>query len=133
MKQSETPQAMPRTIPSPAPKGFEMKEEILKKLQELKPTLYEKYGIESFAIFGSVAKGEENENSDINIDHKEIVVYLAKQKGIKLKESFGEDEKGAYFSLKVGDESITLRGKSIKSLRKKVYKKALEIIIGLRL
>jgi teichoic acid transport system ATP-binding protein len=69
-----------------------------------------------------------NRNSDININHKEIVVYLAKQKGIKLKESFGEDEKEAYFSLKIDDKSITFKGKSIKSLRKKVYKKALEIV-----
>ena len=35
VKQSETPQTMTRTIPSPAPKGFKMKEEILKKLKEL--------------------------------------------------------------------------------------------------
>jgi predicted nucleotidyltransferase len=57
-----------------------MKKEILKKLQELKPTLYEKYGIESFAIFGSVAKGEENEDSDID-----IAILKAKRKNLFLR------------------------------------------------
>ena len=80
VKQSETPQTMTRTIPSPAPKGFKMKEEILKKLKELKPSLYEKYGIENFAIFGSVAKGEENKDSDID-----IAILKAKRKNLFLR------------------------------------------------
>jgi len=44
-----------------------MNQEILKKLKELKPVLKEKFGIEEFAVFGSVARGEDNENSDIDI------------------------------------------------------------------
>ena len=41
--------------------------EVLKKLKELKPTLKEKYGIEEFAIFGSVARDEAREDSDVDI------------------------------------------------------------------
>ena len=44
-----------------------MNQEILEKLRELKPVLKEKFGIEEFAVFGSVARGEDNENSDIDI------------------------------------------------------------------
>ncbi|NPA28292.1 MAG: hypothetical protein GXN91_04555 [Epsilonproteobacteria bacterium] len=42
-------------------------EEIIKKLRELKPILKERFGIEEFAIFGSVARGDYNSNSDIDI------------------------------------------------------------------
>jgi len=41
--------------------------EIINKLKELKPILKEKYGIEEFAVFGSVAKGTDTESSDIDI------------------------------------------------------------------
>jgi len=44
-----------------------MNTKIINQLRELKPVLKEKYGIEEFAIFGSVAKGTDNENSDIDI------------------------------------------------------------------
>ena len=44
-----------------------MNKEILEKLRELKPILKEKFGIEEFAVFGSVARGEDTENSDIDI------------------------------------------------------------------
>ena len=44
-----------------------MNKEIIDKLRELKPILKERYGIEEFAVFGSVAKGTDNENSDIDI------------------------------------------------------------------
>ena len=37
------------------------------KLKELKPILKEKYGIEEFAVFGSVAKGTDTKNSDVDI------------------------------------------------------------------
>jgi len=52
-----------------------MNKEILKKLRELKPVLKEKYGIEEFAIFGSVARGEDTESSDVD-----IAVIKAKEK-----------------------------------------------------
>jgi len=44
-----------------------MNQQILNKLVELKPVLKDRYGIEEFAVFGSYARGEENENSDIDI------------------------------------------------------------------
>jgi predicted nucleotidyltransferase len=40
---------------------------IISRLRELKPILFEKYGIEEFAVFGSIAKGTDSERSDIDI------------------------------------------------------------------
>lgn len=40
---------------------------IINKLKELKPILKEKYGIEEFAVFGTVAKGTDKEQSDVDI------------------------------------------------------------------
>jgi len=39
----------------------------IQMLKNLKPILYEKYGIKKFAIFGSVARGDNNTKSDIDI------------------------------------------------------------------
>ncbi len=44
-----------------------MNKEIIEKLKELKPVLKEKYGIEEFAVFGSMARGDYKENSDVDI------------------------------------------------------------------
>lgn len=44
-----------------------MNREIINKLKELKPILKERYGIEEFAVFGSVAKGTDTQNSDVDI------------------------------------------------------------------
>jgi len=44
-----------------------MNHAIISKLKELKPVLKERYGIEEFAVFGSVAKGTDTESSDIDI------------------------------------------------------------------
>jgi len=44
-----------------------MNKEIINKLKELKPILKEKYGIEEFAVFGSVARGEDTPKSDVDI------------------------------------------------------------------
>lgn len=44
-----------------------MNHKIINKLKELKPVLKERYGIEEFAVFGSVAKGLDNEKSDVDI------------------------------------------------------------------
>lgn len=44
-----------------------MNHEIINQLRELKPILKEKYGIEEFAIFGSVAKGLDTDKSDVDI------------------------------------------------------------------
>lgn len=42
-------------------------QEILDLLREFKHTSAEKYGIEQLALFGSVARGEQREDSDIDI------------------------------------------------------------------
>lgn len=44
-----------------------MNHEIINQLRELKPILKERYGIEEFAIFGSVAKGLDTDKSDVDI------------------------------------------------------------------
>lgn len=40
---------------------------IIQKLKEVKPYLHEKYGVTELALFGSYSRGEETENSDIDI------------------------------------------------------------------
>ena len=61
-----------------------MNKEIIEKLRELKPELKEKYGIEEFAVFGSVAKGCDREDSDVDIailkDSKKSFFLLLKAK-----------------------------------------------------
>lgn len=44
-----------------------MNHQIINRLKELKPILKERYGIEEFAVFGSVAKGLDTEKSDVDI------------------------------------------------------------------
>ena len=44
-----------------------MNSSIIDKLRELKPILKDKYGIEEFAVFGSVAKGTDSKDSDVDI------------------------------------------------------------------
>lgn len=41
--------------------------QILEKLKEKKPALEEKYALSELGIFGSLARGDVNENSDIDI------------------------------------------------------------------
>jgi len=41
--------------------------EIINKLKELKPILNKRYGIKEFAVFGSVAKGTDTQDSDVDI------------------------------------------------------------------
>ena len=43
------------------------KEELLKALKEYKEQHLQKYGIKSLGIFGSVARGDDTETSDIDI------------------------------------------------------------------
>jgi hypothetical protein len=40
---------------------------IINQLKQLKPILKDKFGIEEFAVFGSVAKGTDTINSDVDI------------------------------------------------------------------
>ena len=43
------------------------KNEILNKLKEIKPSLYQDFYIKNLGLFGSYARGENSENSDIDI------------------------------------------------------------------
>ncbi len=43
------------------------KDQIIKKLKELKPYLEKEYSVEEIGIFGSYVKGEQTENSDVDI------------------------------------------------------------------
>lgn len=64
-----------------------------------------------------------NNNTNINIDFKDMAQELAKTKKLNLKESFGEEDKTSYFKISIDDSMpINLKGKSIKTLRKKAYK-----------
>ncbi len=53
------------------------KNQVLQKLRELKP-IYEKEGVEIVGLFGSFAKGLDDENSDIDIAVKIDDDYLSK-------------------------------------------------------
>ena len=44
-----------------------IKKEVLEYLRENKDYFYRRYGIKSIKLFGSVARGEDNENSDIDL------------------------------------------------------------------
>ena len=44
-----------------------IKEDAIKKLEEHLPVLQSRFGIDSVGIFGSVSRGEDTENSDIDI------------------------------------------------------------------
>ena len=54
------------------------RDQIIEKLRTFKNENAEKYGIESMALFGSVARGEHNENSDVDllIKFKSPSLYL---------------------------------------------------------
>jgi predicted nucleotidyltransferase len=44
-----------------------IKKEVLDYLRENKDYFYKRYGIKSIKLFGSVARGEDNKNSDIDL------------------------------------------------------------------
>jgi len=62
------------------------KEEILKKLRELKPYLQKEFGVKEIGIFGSVVRNEQRPDSDIDIliDY-DVKVMRSVFKLIKLK------------------------------------------------
>ena len=96
-------------------------------LQSKNRVLFEKFFEATFIHFSSFV----NQNSNITINYKDIVTFLAKQRNLEVKESFGElaNTDMVYFKLSVGDEIIIKNGKSIKVLRKKAYKQMLDKII----
>lgn len=54
------------------------KDEILKKLKKLKPILEKDYNITEIGLFGSYLRGEQNQDSDIDIllDHKSGLTFF---------------------------------------------------------
>jgi predicted nucleotidyltransferase len=54
-------------------------EEIKKKLEEIKPSLKEKYGVKKIGVFGSYVRGEEKEESDLD-----VLVEFEKSKSLSL-------------------------------------------------
>ncbi len=60
------------------------KDEILKQLADYKQFFAAKYGIERLGLFGSVARGEDTENSDIDIVIKLIRPSVLRCNGIRL-------------------------------------------------
>jgi len=67
-----------------------------------------------------------NKSSNTNIDHKQMSLSLLKTSypNIVVKESFGENTNCAFFTIKLSNGyEITENGNSIKTLRKKVYKR----------
>jgi len=72
-------------------------EEIRKKLEELKPSLKEKFGVKSLGVFGSYIRGEEKKGSDLDIlvefeetaslsllDFIGLENYLSEELGVKV-------------------------------------------------
>lgn len=64
------------------------REIILQKLKEAKPQLQEKYQLESLALFGSYARNEQTEKSDIDImlsfKNKSFKNYLSLVESIEI-------------------------------------------------
>lgn len=61
------------------------KHEVIQKLKEVKPLLKEEFGVVRIGLFGSFARGENRENSDIDIlIEKEKPLSLVKFIRIKL-------------------------------------------------
>jgi predicted nucleotidyltransferase len=58
------------------------KSTILSKLKEMNPT-YEKDGIKLLGLFGSYARDEANENSDIDILIETTPLFLEKYRGLR--------------------------------------------------
>jgi len=69
--------------------------------------------------------------SSININFKEMAIGLAKFKKVIIKESFGENENGAYYKILFADKIIAKSGKSIKTLRKQAYKELFYALLDL--
>ena len=98
--------------------------------------LYAKRDAESFELFIQKTflhyHSAFNSESNIHIDHKEMCHTLTKTKKVSIKESFGEEGETSFFKLLL-DEKLVVeeKGKRIKTLRKKAYKKLFYYLIDL--
>jgi len=89
---------------------------------------YAKNDAEAFALFMQKTflhyHTAFNAESNIHIDHQEMSHTLAKSKKVTLKESFGEEEGDSFFKIYIDDKiQVEERGKRIKTLRKKAYRR----------
>lgn len=70
---------------------------IIKKLEELKPTLEERFQVKTIGIFGSYVRGEQNKKSDIDVlvefandahigllKYLGMEIFLSEQLGVKV-------------------------------------------------
>lgn len=90
--------------------------------------VYKKYNSQEFHIFVHAFMlhffSSQKESSQVFVDYQAMLKSLVSQNNSTLKESFGEKEKKSYFRLTLNDDfKMELQGNSIKTLRKKVYKK----------
>ncbi|MBL0722027.1 MAG: hypothetical protein JJV88_05550 [Sulfurovum sp.] len=71
-----------------------------------------------------------NNDTDTNIDFKEMAKELSKSKKLNIKESFGEENNQGYFKIYLDEKLyINLKGKSIKTVRKKAYRQLFYILL----
>lgn len=72
-----------------------IKDDVLRKLEEHMPVIRERFGIETIGIFGSVSRGEDTKDSDIDILYKYStpLVTLNQLMGLKeyLEDLFGRE------------------------------------------
>ncbi len=116
---------------------FELESEVLLKdffygylylLHDLNKELFEDFLAKLFIHYHLAFK----QNSNININFKEMALALAKSRKVILKESFGEIEKGKVFFKIIEDGEIVVNkeGKSIKTLRKQAYREYFYFLLG---
>jgi len=98
--------------------------------------LYALKDSEAFALFAEKSfiryHAPFNRATDVKIDYKEMSRVLAQHRGKSLKESFGENTEGSYFRLFLdGAVCVEEQGKSIKTLRKKAYRKLFRLLLDM--
>ncbi|UCZ56536.1 nucleotidyltransferase domain-containing protein [Desulfurispirillum indicum] len=54
-----------------------MQENITQQIENLKPELYSRFGIKKLALFGSYAKGEQTDKSDVDI----VIIEMERKNG----------------------------------------------------
>lgn len=72
--------------------------ELLKKLSDAKDVLHEQFGISKFALFGSYARGEATENSDVDI----VILEMHKKDLTKRLEAKAYLEKTLHKKIDIG-------------------------------
>ena len=90
--------------------------------------LYKKYKPKEFHTFIHSFMlhffSSSQDSSKLYVNHKDMLNTLVTQNKGVLKETFGESEGKSYFKLTLNESfTMQLEGKSIKTLRKKLYKK----------